>query len=107
MGNARNALPKGGYYSSVDADSEGVEGKFYVWELEQLQSLLSDDEFAVVSHRFGLERGPNFEDKYHLHEFTTLYECAEELSLNDTNYDALWQQSRPPEMTKCSPVGTL
>lgn len=35
--------PNGGYYSAFDADSEGVEGKFYVWKLEELQTLLQEE----------------------------------------------------------------
>ncbi len=86
--------PQGGYYSSFDADSEGVEGKFYVWEQQQLESLLTEQEYAIVNLRFGIDRGPNFEDKFHLHEFVSLAECAQELSLDDTECATLWQQAR-------------
>jgi len=62
--------PEGGYYSSLDADSEGKEGKFYVWRPEQVKSLLEADEYRVVSRRFGLDREPNFEGHWHhLHVF--------------------------------------
>jgi uncharacterized protein YyaL (SSP411 family) len=86
--------PEGGYYSSLDADSEGEEGKFYVWTKEQLQTLLSDQEFAVIDYRFGISRGPNFEDKYHLHEFETLAETAQALSLSEEECMKRWQQAR-------------
>ena len=86
--------PQGGYYSSVDADSEGVEGKYYIWEQDQLESLLSEQEFNLIKHRFGIDRGPNFEDKYHLHEFENLEECAQALSIDVEQANTLWQQAR-------------
>ena len=56
--------PEGGYYSSLDADSEHEEGKFYVWTREQVQGLLSDQEYLAFSSRYGLDRPPNFENRY-------------------------------------------
>jgi uncharacterized protein YyaL (SSP411 family) len=54
--------PEGGYYSSLDADSEGEEGKFYVWSVDEVRSLLTPDEFAVASSAYGLDQPPNFEN---------------------------------------------
>jgi hypothetical protein len=56
--------PEGGYYSSLDADSEHEEGKFYVWRREELQALLSPEEYAASALRYGLDRPPNFEGKH-------------------------------------------
>ena len=42
--------PKGGFYSSLDADSEGAEGKFYVWTREELQHLLGDEEPLAAAY---------------------------------------------------------
>ena len=61
--------PEGGYYSSFDADSEGHEGKFYVWDREEIRGALSDSEYAVCAARYGLERAANFEGRWHLHIF--------------------------------------
>ena len=86
--------PQGGYYSSLDADSEGVEGKYYVWDLEELQSLLNEDEFKLVEYRFALGKGPNFEDKYHLHELESMAATADYLKLEDDACISLWMQAR-------------
>ena len=59
--------PDGGFYSSLDADSEGHEGKFYVWTPTEIQALLTAGEYAAFSRRFGLDRGANFEGEWHLH----------------------------------------
>jgi uncharacterized protein YyaL (SSP411 family) len=52
--------PEGGFYSSLDADSEGHEGKFYVWTAEELDALLGDDAELVKSY-FGVTPAGNFE----------------------------------------------
>jgi uncharacterized protein YyaL (SSP411 family) len=53
--------PQGGYYSSLDADSEGEEGKYYVWSREEVRAVLSPEEEAVLVPHYGFDRGPNFE----------------------------------------------
>ncbi len=60
--------PEGGYYSSLDADSEHEEGKFYVWSRDEAQAALTGEEYAVLSPHFGLDQPPNFENRHwHLH----------------------------------------
>ena len=56
--------PQGGFYSSLDADTEHEEGKFYVWAPEQVASLLGADEYAIAAAHYGLDQPPNFENKY-------------------------------------------
>jgi uncharacterized protein len=53
----------GGFFSAEDADSEGVEGKFYVWSLEELEALCGDALPDVVRH-FGVTARGNFEDPH-------------------------------------------
>ncbi len=52
---------EGGYYSTLDADSEGVEGKFYVWQREQVEELLGDDAAAFCTV-YGVTTGGNWEN---------------------------------------------
>ena len=52
-----------GYYSTLDADSENEEGKFYVWDASEIANILPPEEYVVVAPYYGLERSPNFEGK--------------------------------------------
>ena len=58
--------PEGGFYSALDADSEGEEGRFYVWTPEQLAEVLGDRAGAVADALRG-QRGGNFEGASILH----------------------------------------
>lgn len=52
---------EGGYYSTLDADSEHEEGKFYVWHRDEVKQILSEDEYAVFAPYYGLLQPANFE----------------------------------------------
>ena len=59
--------PEGGYYATLDADSEGEEGKFYLWTQDQARRVLDENEYAVFGGLFGLTEPPNFEGReWHL-----------------------------------------
>jgi uncharacterized protein YyaL (SSP411 family) len=51
----------GGFYSAEDADSESIEGKFYVWTEEELAQILSKDEFNLIKQNFNVTAHGNFE----------------------------------------------
>ncbi len=55
--------PEGGFYSAEDADSEGREGKFYVWTTDEIREALGADEARFVVDAFGLTEQGNFEDE--------------------------------------------
>ncbi|HEX3843570.1 MAG TPA: thioredoxin domain-containing protein [Steroidobacteraceae bacterium] len=72
--------PEGGYYSSLDADSEGHEGKYYVWDRDEIRSALAAEEYEALAPRYGLDREPNFEGRWHLHVFRSTEDIASTLN---------------------------
>jgi hypothetical protein len=86
--------PDGGFFAALDADSEGHEGRFYVWQRDEVQSLLAPDEYAVLARRYGLDREPNFEGAWHLHAFVTLEQVAGELAITIEGAEALLESAR-------------
>lgn len=54
----------GGYYSSLDADSDGEEGKYYVWDRAEVERLLTPQESALAIRRWGFDGPPNFENRH-------------------------------------------
>ncbi len=53
--------PEGGFYAALDADSEGVEGKYYVWRAEEIGALLGQDADAAIAW-FGVTEAGNFHE---------------------------------------------
>src|SRR5690606_30209563 len=56
---ARDGRDLGAFCSSLDADAEGQEGKFYVWTREAVQAVLTPEEYVVTVAYYGLDRPPN------------------------------------------------
>ncbi len=52
--------PEGGFYAALDADSEGVEGRFYVWSIAELEAALGEDADAAIAY-FGASEEGNFD----------------------------------------------
>ncbi|MBI3774125.1 MAG: thioredoxin domain-containing protein [Gammaproteobacteria bacterium] len=59
--------PDGGYYASQDADTEGEEGKFYVWTAHEVRAVLQDEaQYALFAGVYGLDGPANFEHRWNL-----------------------------------------
>jgi uncharacterized protein YyaL (SSP411 family) len=86
--------PEGGFYSSLDADSEGHEGKFYVWDREEVRRALSADELAVFAPRFGLDSPANFEGRWHLYVSATVEQIAAVVQRPAAEVSALLESAR-------------
>ena len=57
--------PGGAFYSSLDADSEGEEGKFYRWEKKEVQERSDTNGMRLFAKTYGFDSAPNFEGKYY------------------------------------------
>ncbi len=84
----------GGYFSTLDADSEGEEGKFYVWTAQEIRELLTPEEWEMMEARYGLGGAPNFEGKWHLHVHTDTATLAERFQLPESEALARLDSSR-------------
>ncbi len=73
----------GGFYSTQDADSEGVEGKFYVWTPADIRDALGASDAAIVEKLWGVTEEGNFEGHTILHRALTPAEVAAELGLEE------------------------
>jgi uncharacterized protein YyaL (SSP411 family) len=71
---------EGAFYSSQDADSEGEEGKYYLWSYKELKEILDTEIFEIFAARFGVTQGGNFEDKNILNKYTSLDRLSDRYS---------------------------
>jgi hypothetical protein len=86
--------PDGAFYSTLDADSEGHEGRYYVWQPEQVRELLEPAQYEAFSRRYGFDREANFEGAWHLHTFRSTADIARDLSLDETAVEAQLEEAR-------------
>ncbi|HEY7656518.1 MAG TPA: thioredoxin domain-containing protein [Burkholderiales bacterium] len=87
--------PEGGFYSSLDADSEHEEGKYYVWTPAEVKALLTPAEYAVAEPHYGLDGPPNFEGRHwHPRAMTPLEAIARRLDVPISECEARLESAR-------------
>ena len=91
--------PEGGFYSSLDADSEGEEGKYYIWTPAEVEAVLQQHEqgellYQLLSRHYGLDQSANFEGYWHLRVTTPLADIAAELGQSEAEAQSLLDIAR-------------
>ena len=79
----------GAFYAAIDADSEGVEGKFYLWTPVEVEQVIGSDAYPVFAFQFGLDQAANFEGKWHLHSYYDTPQILEKFNLDEQEYRTL------------------
>ena len=81
------ASSKGGFYSAQDADSEGEEGKFFVWRPEQIREALGEEDGRLFMDFYGVTLHGNFEGRSILHLPTPPAEFARRVGMTERDLD--------------------
>jgi len=88
-------LPDGGFASSLDADSDGEEGSFYVWDRKELEEIVTDPEhWRLFARAYGPFEQPNFEGRYVLRRQTSNADLASEMSLPPEKIEDMLDETR-------------
>jgi uncharacterized protein len=85
--------PDGGFYSALDADSEGVEGKYYVWQYEEVKDILGDDA-AIFCSYYDITPKGNWEHTNILRTKQPLDIFTSAQNINKEDFQALLRQCR-------------
>src|SRR2546428_14097726 len=86
--------PEGGFYESQDADSEGEEGKFFVWTPNELGAVLGDELAKVARRYFDVSDEGNFEGRNILHRTIEPADAARMFKLSDAETIAAIETAR-------------
>lgn len=86
--------PDGGYYATLDADSEGEEGVYYLWTPQEIRSLLDEPTYAAFADIHGLQRPANFEGHWHLLRIIEPAHAAARAGLSTQQIETRLDQAR-------------
>jgi len=85
---------RGGFYTAQDADSEGVEGKFFVWTPEEIAEILGEDDARIFNFYYDVSEHGNFEEKNILNVRGSLEISAEQLQISEDELKNTLERSR-------------
>ena len=86
--------PEGGFYSTQDADSEGEEGKFFVWTEAEVMRILGADAGAIFCRIYDVTEVGNFEEKNILHPILTLEQASKYFQKDRNEIEQLIQAAK-------------
>jgi len=84
----------GAFYAALDADSEGIEGKFYLWTPAEVEQVIGSEAYPAFACQFGLDQAANFEGQWHLHSYYDTPQIIEKFNLDAQEYAALQADMR-------------
>jgi hypothetical protein len=91
---------EGGFYSAEDADSQGVEGLFYTWTLEEIERVLTPEETELFSEYYGVNEDFNFHDRCVPYIDSSLEEYAEYRGIDIEELDSILSAARQKLFTE-------
>jgi uncharacterized protein YyaL (SSP411 family) len=92
---AREMLDEeGGFYTAQDADSEGIEGKFFVWTPEEIESVIGKDEAEIFYAHYGVSKEGNFEEKNILNVRGSIEDVARKFSIPSDRISSILSAAR-------------
>ncbi len=86
--------PEGGFFSSLDADSEGIEGKFYVWDKSEIDQLLGAEKSELFCYYYSVSDQGNFEHKNILNVHTDMNSVAERFKKTPEEFRQMLNESK-------------
>jgi uncharacterized protein len=88
------SAPEGGFYSTQDADSEGHEGKFFVWDLAEIEEILDPQAAGLFESYYGVSARGNFEGKTILSVVRSVESVAQRFRLSEAEVEQSLAASR-------------
>jgi uncharacterized protein YyaL (SSP411 family) len=86
--------PKGGFYSALDAETNGIEGAHYVWSRDEVNRVLGQQPSRVFQAAYGMDQAPFFEHGYVLQFFRPLATTAQQLRLPEAQLQSQLAEMR-------------